>query len=255
MWICPSCSRIFSKANQSHSCKKVLIETHFVNKPKARTLFEYLLKQIKKKIGKCKTVSIPCCIHLFGSYDFLAVLPKKDCIEVRFVLQRKVDTPRIKKSVPISSKTFKNCLDISSLEEIDEELVKWIKESYHLRNSQKHTKNEEINDYINKQKSPQKEICTYLRKLIHKSLPNTIEEMKWGAIVFGQGKFYVASVRDSVNLGFCIGGLSEEEASLFSGRGKMMRHLKFRHIREIDSTKVIKLLKLVNKKATCDSSC
>ncbi len=37
---------------------------------------------------------------------------------------------------------------------------------------------EKVYEYINKQKSPQKEICGYLRKLIHKTIPGIKEEIK-----------------------------------------------------------------------------
>jgi hypothetical protein len=134
MWTCPNCNRIFQKVNQPHSCKKVSIESHFKHKEKARELFNFLLQQIEKNIGECKIVSLPCCIHLFGNYDFLAVLPKNDGVEIRFALNRKLNTPRLKVSVPMSSKMFKNCFDISSRQEIDIEFMGWVKESYFLKN-------------------------------------------------------------------------------------------------------------------------
>jgi len=133
MWKCPNCNRIFKKAKQPHSCKKVSIESHFEKKEKAKILFDYLLKQMEKNIGKYQIVSLPCCIHLFGRYDFLAVLPKKNYIEVRFALDRELDTPRLKVAVPMSSKVFKICLDISDEKEIDSEFMEWLKESYHLK--------------------------------------------------------------------------------------------------------------------------
>jgi two-component SAPR family response regulator len=114
MWTCPKCGRIFRSANQPHSCQKVPLEKHFKNKEKARELFSYLVEQVKNKIGECKIISIPCCVHLFGKYDFLAALPKKDRLEIRFALDRKLDSPRLKQSVQMSSKVFKNFFDISS---------------------------------------------------------------------------------------------------------------------------------------------
>jgi hypothetical protein len=108
-----------------------------------------------------------------------------------------------------------------------------------------------INDYIKKQKSPQKEICEQLRKLIHKTLPKAEEEMKWGVPTFAGGKFYIGSLKDHVNLGFSIVGLAKEEASLFEGAGKLMRHIEIAKTEDIDLKKLIKLLKLVDKKASC----
>jgi len=133
MWVCFKCDRIFWKANQPHSCNRVSIESHFANKEKARDLFNSLLNRIEKDIGKCKIVSLPCCIHLFGSYDFLAVLPKKDGLEIRFALNRKLNTSRLKVSVPMSTNVFKNCFNICGEQGIDIEFMGWLKESYHLK--------------------------------------------------------------------------------------------------------------------------
>ena len=110
-----------------------------------------------------------------------------------------------------------------------------------------------VDEYINKQKNPQKEVCNYLRKLIHKTIPGIKEEMKWGVPVFADGKFYIGSLKNSVNLGFSINGLNKEEIALFEGSGKTMRHIKIKSLQEIDEEKLIKLIKLVNKKSVCES--
>ncbi len=133
MWTCIKCGRIFEKAKQPHSCNKIPLEQHFKNKDKAKGLFECLVEQINKKVGECKIISIPCCIHLFGNYDFLAVLPKINGLEIRFGLDRKLENSRLKQSIPVSLKSYKNCVDVNSKKEIDEELIRWLKEAYHLK--------------------------------------------------------------------------------------------------------------------------
>jgi hypothetical protein len=108
-----------------------------------------------------------------------------------------------------------------------------------------------VDDYINQQPSPQKEICQRLRELILKVLPEAKEEMRWGVPVFGDGKFYIAPLKDKVNLGFAINGLTKEEIALFEGGGKTMRHIKVFAVADIDEEKIAGLLKLVDKKAKC----
>jgi len=110
-----------------------------------------------------------------------------------------------------------------------------------------------VDEYINNQKSPQKEVCVYLRSLIHKTIPGISEEMKWGVPVFSGGKFYIGSLKSHVNLGFSISGLNEKEIALFEGSGKTMKHIKVKSICDADEEKLIKLVKLVNKKAVCES--
>jgi hypothetical protein len=105
-----------------------------------------------------------------------------------------------------------------------------------------------IDDYINQQKSPQKEICQSLRSLIFKTLPATKEEMKWGVPAFADGKFYIVALKDHVNLGFAIKGLSQEEIALFDGGGKTMKHIEVDKMDNIDEKRIVGLLKLVDKK-------
>ena len=108
-----------------------------------------------------------------------------------------------------------------------------------------------IDDYINRQLSPQKEICQRLRSLILQTLPGVKEEMRWGVPVFGDGKFYIGPLRDHVNLGFAIKGLGKEDIALFEGSGKTMRHIKVYKPENIDEKRIIELLKLVDKKSQC----
>ncbi|MBA7603779.1 hypothetical protein ES703_10897 [subsurface metagenome] len=106
-----------------------------------------------------------------------------------------------------------------------------------------------IDDYINQQGSPQKEICQNLRRLILKTFPDAKEEMKWGVPAFADGKFYIGALKDHVNLGFSIKGLAEEEVALFEGGGKTMRHIKVYTVVNMDEKRIAELLKLVDKKA------
>ena len=113
--------------------------------------------------------------------------------------------------------------------------------------------NDKVDEYINKQKNPQKEVCNYLRNLLHKIIPGIKEEMKWGVPVFIDGKFYIGSFKNSVNLGVSINGLNDREVALFEGSGKTMRHIKIKSLQDIDEEKLVKLIKLVNEKSVCES--
>jgi hypothetical protein len=109
----------------------------------------------------------------------------------------------------------------------------------------------EVLEYIKKQKSPQKEICKKLRKIISKTFPNMGEQMKLG-VPWYEGYFYIVGLKDHVNLGFSVKGLTKSEMDNFEGKGKLMRHLKFFSLEDIVEKKIVKLLKLVKKKAKCE---
>ena len=101
-----------------------------------------------------------------------------------------------------------------------------------------------VNDYIEKQKSPHKEICTKLRGIILETFPNIKEEMKLG-VPWYENKYYIVALKNHVNLGFSLEGLSEEEVALFEGGGQTMKHIKIRSLDDIDEENIVKLLKVV----------
>ena len=108
-----------------------------------------------------------------------------------------------------------------------------------------------IKEYIEKQPSPQKEILLKIREIFLKTLPDCKEKMTWGVIVFGDNKFYIASMKARVHVGFAITGLSKEEIDLFEGSGKTMRHIKIYSLEDVDENKLVNLIKMVDKKAKC----
>jgi hypothetical protein len=105
-----------------------------------------------------------------------------------------------------------------------------------------------VDDYINKQVSPQKEILRELRALILKTFPDAREEMKWGVPAFADGKFYIVALKNHVNLGFSTAGLTREEIALFDGGGKTTKHIQISAADEIDENRIINLLELVGHK-------
>jgi len=107
--------------------------------------------------------------------------------------------------------------------------------------------NKEVENYIEKQKSPQKEICKKLREIILKTFPNIKEEMKMG-VPWYEGEYYIVALKDHVNLGFSLKGLSKEEIELFEGGGKTMKRIKLYFLKGIDEKEIVKLLRMVEKK-------
>ena len=83
----------------------------------------------------------------------------------------------------------------------------------------------EVEEYIERQESPQKQIVKRLRNIILRTIPHIKEEMKFG-VPWYEGKFYIVALKDHVNLGFSLRGLSKEEKKTLEGSGKTMKHIK-----------------------------
>jgi hypothetical protein len=70
-------------------------------------------------------------------------------------------------------------------------------------------------------------------------------------MVYAGGKFYFASMKNRVHVGFAITGLNKEEIDMFEGSGKTMRHIKIHSLEDIKEERLLKMINMVNKKAIC----
>jgi hypothetical protein len=59
-------------------------------------------------------------------------------------------------------------------------------------------------------------------------------------------------LKNHVNIGFSINGLSEDELKLFEGTGKTMRHIKIHTLEDVNEKKLVHLIELVKNKAKCN---
>jgi hypothetical protein len=133
MWKCQKCGREFPRQNQTHSCKIWPIENHFKNKELARSLFDEFVKRIREDVGEFEVRSLQCCIHLDTHFTFVAVFPMKDRIRLHFSVDHKIESPRIAEWSQYSKKRFMHRVEIKNREEINIEIIKWIKEAYNFR--------------------------------------------------------------------------------------------------------------------------
>ncbi|MBI2429063.1 MAG: DUF1801 domain-containing protein [Ignavibacteriales bacterium] len=92
--------------------------------------------------------------------------------------------------------------------------------------------NTTVDQYIERQKSPQKEICRELRTIIQKTIPGVYEEMYLGVPWF-EDKVYIVALQDHVNIGFSLRALSKEMQTELEGNGKTMKHITIGSLKEI----------------------
>jgi uncharacterized protein YdhG (YjbR/CyaY superfamily) len=106
----------------------------------------------------------------------------------------------------------------------------------------------QVEEYLRKQKSPQKQICQQLRAIILSTFPNIKEEMKWGVPSFENGNYYIVALKDHVNLGFSKKGLTNEEIKLFDGIASTMVHVEIKTMKDINEKRIVNLLRTVKGK-------
>ena len=103
---------------------------------------------------------------------------------------------------------------------------------------------QKVKAYLGKLPTPQKEICERIRKIILKTFPDLQESFKNG-VPWYEDRYYIVGLKDHVNIGFSVKGLTGNELELFEGNGKFMRHIKIFSLNDIDEEEIIKRLKVV----------
>lgn len=135
-WKCSKCKRRFEKKNQPHSCKYYPVEKHLKNRDYAKKLYNKLKVVIKKKIGNFRIESLPCCIHFVTTstnYTFMCVYALRDGLKMHFTLPDEIRSSRLPRLTKMSSHRYLYELNIKTTDEINSELIAWLKKGYHIK--------------------------------------------------------------------------------------------------------------------------
>jgi hypothetical protein len=136
LWSCPKCGRQFERRGQAHSCRLFPIEQHFEGKRQGELLYQNFKQAVKKRVSFFKVESLECCIHFVSASTFAAVKIFKEKIRVDFSLSRKLKNKRIDQFLQMSANRYLYFIDIGVDDEIDEELIEWIREAYEIKGEQ-----------------------------------------------------------------------------------------------------------------------
>jgi ABC-type tungstate transport system permease subunit len=131
-WICPNCNREFHNTNQSHSCGTTPVEKHFVKTlPSVQQLYNQLIQQVEN-FGVIRIASVKNAILISNRTTFLACKLSKTYLTLEFFLDHEEDLFPVYKTVRISKRRVVHFMKLQSEEELDSQLLAWLKASYEL---------------------------------------------------------------------------------------------------------------------------
>jgi len=135
MWVCPKCNRRFKRKDQQHSCILITKESLFEKRPpELKKLFERLVKEVKKFSEYREETVRPDVIFFKTKSTFLGIKVKKDHLEVEFFLDHLENIPPVSKYLQTSKHRVVHLVPIDQPENINKQLIGWIKASYELIN-------------------------------------------------------------------------------------------------------------------------
>jgi hypothetical protein len=139
LWRCPDCKRLFANRNQSHSCGRHQLKTHFAGKPvEIRAIFDAVLNLIQSR-GPVIVLPEKTRIAFQVRMSFAQLTPRVRWVDGHVVLARRMEHPRFRRIDTISPRNHVHHFRLSSLADVDREVEEWLAEAYAV-GQQRHLK-------------------------------------------------------------------------------------------------------------------
>lgn len=106
---------------------------HFVGKdPSVQKIYKKLIKATSR-FGPVKIEPKQTSIHLANRFGFAGIYTRRNYIHLELHLDHKLDSRRVVKVDQASPNRFHHTIKISSVGEVDKELIIWLKDAYNLK--------------------------------------------------------------------------------------------------------------------------
>ncbi len=137
MWQCPRCARRFANDNQSHSCGRSTLKSHFAGKPlPMRHLYRLFLNQVRKS-GPVLVLPEKTRIAFQVRMCFAAIQVRSSGIIGHLVLAKRHERPCFHRIDSISRRNHVHNFRLQSAADLTEEFCGFIAMSYKV-GEQKH---------------------------------------------------------------------------------------------------------------------
>ena len=108
-------------------------EDHLKGKdPIVAKIYTRLIKELRK-FGPLKIEPKKTSIHLGNRFGFAGVYSRSDYINLEVHLNYSLKSKRVSKVEQASANRFHHTIKLTSPEEVDKELLGWLKEAYELK--------------------------------------------------------------------------------------------------------------------------
>jgi len=140
MWLCPRCGRKFANRNQSHSCGRYELKSHFEGKPRAvRELYHCFVKQLREH-GQIVVLPEKTRIAFQVRMSFAAIQIRSSRIIGHLVLAHRHEHPFFHRIDTISPHNHVHHFKLEKPEDLSRGFCRFIEKAYAV-GQQKHLKN------------------------------------------------------------------------------------------------------------------
>ena len=130
-WTCPECQRSFGRRNQSHLCAPGLtLDEYFAVGPAfERPIFEAVAEHLEA-VGTVQVEPVSVGIFFKRPRTFAELRPKRDRVVLSILLSRRLQHPKIARSLRASGARHASFINLYSPSDVDEDVRGWLTEAY-----------------------------------------------------------------------------------------------------------------------------
>ncbi|MEX2081674.1 MAG: DUF5655 domain-containing protein [Dehalococcoidia bacterium] len=130
-WSCPQCGREFGRIGQGHFCAPAMtVDQYYAARPAyERAVFEAVREHLES-LGPFHVEPVGVGILVKRGRTIIELRPKQRWVSVSFVLNRRVDHPRITRTSRGSGSWCYHAVRAHSADDIDDQVRQWLTESY-----------------------------------------------------------------------------------------------------------------------------
>jgi hypothetical protein len=99
--------------------------------PELKVAYQRLVDELRT-FGVLKEAAKKTPIHLEKNTGFAGVHPLKSAFNLEFRTDYPIDDPRIRRTQQLSARRYEHTVKIERESDIDEQLLKWLKDAYEL---------------------------------------------------------------------------------------------------------------------------
>jgi hypothetical protein len=130
-WVCPRCDREFGRERQSHVCVPgCTVEESFAGRPPVQRQLYDAIHRYLRTLGPVHADAVKVGVFLKRQRTLAEVRPMARSLSLELVLPRRLDHPRVARSVDIAAGRTWNTIRLQRLDEVDDELCAWLTEAY-----------------------------------------------------------------------------------------------------------------------------
>lgn len=97
----------------------------------SNAIYEKLLEELNK-FADIEVEVKKTSLHISHGRAFIGVHPRKDGLLINIVTDSPLQSPRLKRSEKVSANRFHNEIIFGAVDELDEEVINWLKRAYAL---------------------------------------------------------------------------------------------------------------------------